>query len=90
MNKHIHLVTMSYMNALPVPKVSSCIDNIVVPSQVALPTSDRAIVKNNRRYPVAFTKVVFLVLFDMNLAGPFLMIFDKPKDPETTDVKKQM
>ena len=57
-----------------------------MPSQVALPMIDKRIVNSNRNCPVTLIRGLIVLLLDMNFAGPFLMIFDRPNVPETMEV----
>ena len=62
---------------------------MAVPSQVALPMIDKRIVNSNRNCPVTLISGLIVLLLDMNFAGPFLMIFDRPNVPETMEVMKE-
>ena len=60
-----------------------------MPSQVALPIIDKRIVNSNRNCPLTLIRGLIVLLLDMNFAGPFLMIFDSPNVPETTEVMNE-
>ena len=59
------------------------------PSQVDLPIIDKRIVNNNSICPVTLIRGLISLLLDMNFAGPFLMIFDRPNVPETMEVMNE-
>ena len=60
-----------------------------MPNQVALPMIDKRIVNSNRNCPVTLIRGLISLLLDMNFAGPFLMIFDRPNVPETMEVMNE-
>ena len=57
-----------------------------MPSQDAFPMIDKIIVNSSRNCPLTLIRGLIVLLVDINFAGPFLMIFDRPNVPETMEV----